>query len=40
VLFRDISRCPMLERFLRVSIGTQVENDQFLVALRRFATSI
>jgi histidinol-phosphate aminotransferase len=40
VLVRDISRYPMLERFLRVSIGTQVENDQFLVALRRFANSI
>ena len=40
VLVRDLSRYPMLERFLRVSIGTQVENDQFLVALRRFANSI
>jgi histidinol-phosphate aminotransferase len=36
ILVRDISRYPMLENFLRVSIGSPQENDQFLEALRRF----
>jgi histidinol-phosphate aminotransferase len=34
ILVRDISRYPMLERFLRVSIGSPRENDQFLSALK------
>ncbi len=33
ILVRDISRYPMLDRFLRVSIGTREENDLFLSAL-------
>jgi len=33
ILVRDISRYPMLDRFLRVSIGTPEENDLFLSAL-------
>jgi histidinol-phosphate aminotransferase len=33
ILVRDISRYPMMEKFLRVSIGTQEENDLFLSAL-------
>lgn len=37
VLVRDVSRYPMLAKFLRVSIGSPEENDQFLAALRRFA---
>ena len=38
ILVRDISRYPMLHRFLRVSIGTPAENDAFLMALRRIVT--
>jgi histidinol-phosphate aminotransferase len=34
ILVRDISHYPMLERFLRVSIGSPQENDQFLSALK------
>ncbi|MGH9426850.1 MAG: histidinol-phosphate transaminase, partial [Terriglobia bacterium] len=30
ILVRDISRYPMLENFLRVSVGSPQENDQFL----------
>ena len=33
VLIRDVSAYPLLERCLRVSIGTPQENDRFLVAL-------
>ena len=36
ILVRDISRYPMLENFLRVSVGSPQENDQFLTALRNF----
>jgi histidinol-phosphate aminotransferase len=39
VLVRDVSRYPMLEKFLRVSIGSPQENDQFLAALRKFVRS-
>lgn len=39
VLVRDVSRYPMLEGFLRVSIGSPVENDSFLQSLRRFMAS-
>jgi len=38
ILVRDISRYPMLQRFLRVSIGTPAENRIFLEALQRFVT--
>lgn len=34
ILIRDVSSYPMLERGLRVSIGTPEENDQFIEALR------
>jgi len=34
ILIRDVSSYPMLERGLRVSIGTPDENDQFVEALR------
>ena len=34
VLIRDVSRYPMLERRLRVTIGLPEENDAFLKALR------
>lgn len=34
VLVRNIAHYPQLENCLRVSIGTPVENDRFLVALR------
>jgi histidinol-phosphate aminotransferase len=33
VLVRDVSHYPLLERSLRVSIGTPGENDRFLAAL-------
>jgi histidinol-phosphate aminotransferase len=33
VLVRDVSTYPLLERCLRVSIGTPEENDKFLRAL-------
>ena len=36
ILVRDISRYPMLENFLRVSVGLPQENDQFLKELRGF----
>ncbi len=35
VLVRDVSRYPMLERCLRVSVGTAEENTRFLEALDR-----
>lgn len=34
VLVRDVSTSPLLERCLRVSVGTPEENDQFLGVLR------
>ena len=34
VLIRDVSRYPMLDRHMRVTIGLPEENDAFLVALR------
>lgn len=33
VLIRDVSRYPMLDRAMRVTIGTEAENDAFLGAL-------
>jgi histidinol-phosphate aminotransferase len=39
ILVRDISRYPMLENFLRVSVGLPKENDEFLEALRNFLAS-
>ncbi len=39
VLVRDVSRYPMLEKFLRASIGSPRENDQFLYSLRKFMES-
>jgi histidinol-phosphate aminotransferase len=35
ILVRDISRYPMLGRFLRVSVGAPSENDLFLAALKK-----
>ena len=35
VLVRDVSAYPLLERCLRVSVGTPEENDRFLAALDR-----
>jgi histidinol-phosphate aminotransferase len=35
LLVRDVSRYPMLEKFLRISIGSPEENDQLLAALTR-----
>jgi histidinol-phosphate aminotransferase len=39
VLVRDVSRYPMLDKFLRVSIGSPEENDQFLRTLAKFMGS-
>ena len=33
VLVRDVSSYPMLERVLRVTVGTPEQNDKFLAAL-------
>jgi histidinol-phosphate aminotransferase len=33
VLVRDVTSYPMLERCLRVTVGTEAENDAFLHAL-------
>jgi histidinol-phosphate aminotransferase len=35
ILVRDVSRYPMLEKCLRVSIGSPAENDRFLASLKR-----
>jgi histidinol-phosphate aminotransferase len=35
ILVRDVSRYPMLGKFLRVSVGSPSENDQFLEALKK-----
>jgi histidinol-phosphate aminotransferase len=34
VLVRDVSAAPRLSRCLRVSVGTDEENEAFLAALR------
>jgi len=34
ILIRDVSRYPMLSKALRVSIGTEEENQRFIQALR------
>src|SRR5437867_7793694 len=39
VLVRDVSSYPLLDRCLRVSIGTPEENDRFLAALDRVLES-
>ncbi len=35
VLIRDVSAAPRLSRCLRVSVGSEPENEAFLAALRR-----
>jgi histidinol-phosphate aminotransferase len=40
LLVRDISRYPLLQNFLRVSIGTPLENDRFLGSLQRIMNSV
>ena len=35
VLIRDVSSYPMLDRCLRVNVGTEEENEQFIDILRR-----
>ena len=39
ILVRDFSHAPMLENCLRVSVGTEEENDEFLAALREIVAS-
>ncbi len=39
VLVRDVSGYPMLDRCLRVSVGTPDENARFLAALREAVTT-
>jgi histidinol-phosphate aminotransferase len=38
ILIRDVSHYPMLSKALRVSIGTEEENQRFLTALREVMT--
>jgi histidinol-phosphate aminotransferase len=39
ILIRDVSHYPMLSRALRVSVGTEAENRQFIEALRDLTAS-
>jgi hypothetical protein len=39
ILVRDVSRYPMLQQFLRVSVGLPQENERFLEALSRIMKS-
>ena len=39
ILVRDVSRYPMLQQFLRVSVGLPQENDRFLEVLSRIMKS-
>ena len=39
ILVRDFSHTPMLENCLRVSVGTEEENDEFLAVLREIVTN-
>ena len=39
ILVRDFSHAPMLENCLRVSVGTEEENDEFLAALREIVAN-
>lgn len=39
ILVRDFSHTPMLENCLRVSVGTEEENNEFLAALREIVAS-
>ena len=39
ILVRDFSHAPMLEDCLRVSVGTEEENNEFLAALREIVAS-
>ena len=39
LLVRDVSQYPMLEKFLRISIGSPEENDRLLAALQHILTS-
>ena len=39
ILVRDFSHAPMLENCLRVSVGTEEENNEFLAALREIVAS-
>lgn len=39
ILVRDFSHAPMLENCLRVSVGTEEENNEFLAALREIMAS-
>jgi len=38
ILIRDVSSYPMLSKCLRISVGTQEENDRLLSALRASLT--
>ena len=37
IIIRDVSKAPMLEGHLRVSVGTRQENQAFLRSLRALA---
>jgi histidinol-phosphate aminotransferase len=38
ILVRDCSGWPRLDNYLRVTVGTAAENDEFLAALRDVTT--
>ncbi|MEW5974481.1 MAG: histidinol-phosphate transaminase [Acidobacteriota bacterium] len=40
ILIRDVSRYPMLDKTLRVSVGTPDENNRFLTSLRNLMRSV
>jgi histidinol-phosphate aminotransferase len=39
ILIRDVSSAPMLNDYVRISVGTPEENDALLVALREICTT-
>jgi histidinol-phosphate aminotransferase len=34
ILIRDISKAPMLSEYVRISVGTEEENDKLIAALK------
>lgn len=40
ILIRNVSSAPMLENYVRISVGTPVENDRLIAALREILSSV